>query len=145
MPKRTPGSILSPAARAFLERPRFLSIATLDEDASPRQSVVWYLIEGDELVINSRVGRRWPTNLVREPRIAGSIIDVSDGYRWLGLKGRAEAVEDQPRAQADIAAMAHRYHDAARAQRLIERTFVPQRRISFRITIDEIHDDLEDD
>lgn len=139
---------LSPRVRAFLEAPRFASIATLDPDGMPRQSVVWYLLEGDSLVINSKVGRRWPANLVRDPRIAASVIDPDDGYSWIGLTGAVvEVVDDPAQALADISAMARRYypHDPAHAEDLIARTFRPQRRISFRIAIDGVHDHLEDD
>jgi PPOX class probable F420-dependent enzyme len=145
IPSTAPTTTLSAHVRAFLDAPRFASIATVDEDGGPRQGVVWYLLEGDTLVINSRVGRRWPSNLVRDQRIAVSVIDTADGYRWLGLTGRVEVVDDPEQAQADIAAMARRYHhaDPARAERMIERTFRPQRRISFRIHLEEIHDHLD--
>lgn len=133
--------------RRFLEPPRFASIATLDPDGTPRPSVVWYLLEGDTIVINSRVGRRWPTNLVRDPRLGLSVIDVEDGYRWVGIVGRVEVVDDPDQALADISAMARRYHadDPARADRMIERTFRPQRRISFRLRLEAVHDHLEDE
>jgi PPOX class probable F420-dependent enzyme len=141
----TETAALAPHVRAFLEPPRFASIATLDEDGTPRQAVVWYLLEGDTLVINSKVGRRWPANLVRDQRIALSVIDTEDGYRWIGATGTVEVVDDPEQAQADIAAMARRYHhtEPERAERMIERTFRPQRRVSFRIHLDEVHDHLD--
>ena len=138
-------STLSARVRAFLDAPRFASIATIDRDGTPHQSVVWYLLEGDTLVINSKVGRRWPTNLLRDPRLALSIVDVEDGYRWLGLNGTVEVVDDPEQAQDDIAAMARQYHadDPQHAEDLIARTFRPARRISFRITPREVHDHLD--
>ncbi len=137
---------LADRVRAFLEPPRFASLATIDPDGAPRQSVVWYLLEGDTLVVNSKVGRRWPANLVRDRRAAVSVIDVEDGYRWLGLTCRAEVVDDPDQALADISAMARRYHadEPERAERLIERTFRPQRRISFRLHVEDLHDHLDD-
>ena len=66
--------------------------------------------------MNSAVGRRWPANLVRDPRVAFSVVDNADGYRWVALTGRVTVVEDQATAQADIAAMCRRYH-ADRARR----------------------------
>ncbi len=139
---------LSAQVRSFLEPARFASIATLDADGTPRQSVIWYLLEGDTLVVNSKVGRRWPANLRRDPRLAMSVVDSTDGYRWIGLVGVVEAVIDgREAALADIAAMARRYYplDPAHAEEMIERTFRPQHRISFRIRILDVHDHLEDD
>jgi PPOX class probable F420-dependent enzyme len=121
--------------RSFLDAPRFATIATTDPDGAPRQAVIWYTLEGDEIVLNSAVGRRWPTNLLRDPRVAFSVVDETDGYHWIGITGLVTVVEDQPTAQADIARMARRYHadDPAKADRLIHRQFERQARISFRL------------
>jgi PPOX class probable F420-dependent enzyme len=137
---------LTPRIRAFLGATRFVSIATTDPDGAPRQAVVWYRLDGDEIVLNSAVGRRWPANLMRDPRISLAITDAADGYRWIGLTGVATPVTDQPTAQADIAEMARRYHadDPAKAERLIAVRFERQERISFRIRIDAVHDHLDD-
>jgi hypothetical protein len=99
--------------------------------------VIWYTVAGDEIVINSAVGRRWPSNLVRDPRIAFSVVDDGDGYRWVGLTGHVTVVDDQAAAQADIAGMARRYHadDPVKAERLIHRQFEQQARISFRMRV----------
>jgi len=123
--------------RSFLDATRFATIATTDPDGGPRQAVIWYAVAGDEIVLNSAVGRRWPSNVVRDPRVALSVVDEADGYRWVGLTGRVRAVEDQATAQADIAGMARRYHanDPAKAERLIHRQFEQQARISFRMRV----------
>lgn len=146
MTESTTTSILAPSIRGFLAATRFVSIATLDPDGGPRQAVVWYRLDGDDIVINSAVGRRWPANLVRDPRISLTVLDARDGYRWVGLTGSATAITDQPTAQADIAEMARRYHadDPAKAERLIADRFERQQRISFRVRIDAIHDHLDD-
>ena len=135
----SPPSIELPAAiRSFLDAPRFATIGTIDPDGGPRQAVVWYLLAGNELVINSRVGRRWPTNLLRDGRLSVAVMG-DDGLNWVGLNGAAEPVSDQAQAQADIAAMARRYEDPAAAERSI-RAFEQQERISFRVRIASIHD-----
>jgi PPOX class probable F420-dependent enzyme len=133
--------------RAFLvEKPHFASIATIDPDGAPRAAVVWYTLDGDALIINSREGRRWPTNLRRDPRIGLSVTDAADGYRWIGLTGWVEVMDDRARALADISAMARRYHagDPAKAERVIA-TFAKQDRVSFRIHVVAVHDHLSDD
>ena len=73
------------------------------------------------------MGRRWPTNLLRDPRISIAVIDSDDGDRWVGIIGMAEAVTDQPTAQADIAAMARHYDadEPGTADRLIAERFDP--------------------
>jgi PPOX class probable F420-dependent enzyme len=136
---------LTDRVRGFLAATRFATIATLDPDGSPRQAVIWYRLDGDELVINSAMGRRWPANLIRDGRISVSVTDERDGYRWVGLSGTADPVEDQPTAQADIAEMARRYHadDPEEAEALIRDRFQRQTRISFRVRVTDVHDHLD--
>ena len=62
--------------RDFLADPRYATISTVDPDGSPRPAVVWYAVDGDEIVINSALGRRWPTNLIRDPRLSHAVIDT---------------------------------------------------------------------
>ncbi len=122
--------------RHFLADRRYAIIATIDPDGSPHQAVAWYLLEGDALVVNSAEGRRWPANLRRDGRIS---VVVEDGLRWVGLVGHVEVVDDQERAQADIAAMARRNEEPAEAEALIRDRFERQRRVSFRLHPSSIH------
>ena len=137
---------LTERVRAFIGATRFVTIATIDPDGSPRQALIWYRLDGDEIVLNSRVGRRWPSNLVRDERISLAVHDQADGYRWVGLTGRVTVVRDQATAQADIAEMARRYHadEPEEAEELILNRFQTQERISFRVRIETVHDHLDD-
>ena len=145
MPTPTTSRILSERARAFLAADRFATVATVDPDGGPRQAVIWYRFDGDSIVINSLEGRRWPSNLQRDERISVAVNDGTDGYRWVGLTGTVTVIDDQPTAQADIAEMARRYHadEPAEAERLIRDRFQIQRRVSFRISIDAVHEHLD--
>jgi len=141
-------SALPEHIRTFLATPRrFLTLATLDPDGSPRQAVIWYRLEPDgRITINSADGRRWPANLRRDPRCALTIQDPADGYSFVALVGRVVEVDDeQAIAQADIADLAHRYHadDPATADSVIAR-FRTQHRVTFRVEILAVHDHLED-
>jgi PPOX class probable F420-dependent enzyme len=136
---------LSDRIRRFLDTTNFATIATIDSDGTPRQAVIWYTLDGDDVIINSLVGRRWPTNLLRDPRISVAITDQHDGYRWVGFTGIAVPITDQATAQADIAGMARRYHadEPEEAERLVRDRFSPQQRISFRIHPTRIHEHLD--
>jgi PPOX class probable F420-dependent enzyme len=135
---------LTDQIRAFLDRPLFLALATVDPDGSPRQAVIWYRLETDgRILVNSRVGRRWPTNLLRDARASLAVTDPADGYAWVGLTGRVvDVVQDHDAALADILALADRYHpEGADPDDLASYRAYP--RITFRIAIDGIHDHLE--
>jgi len=143
-PTRT-ATPLPDRVRTFFDSERFATISTIDPDGAPRQAVVWYALEGDEFVINSRVGRRWPSNLLRDPRIAFSVVDAADGARWAGLTATARAITDRAATQGDIAGMARRYeaHDPDEITQSIA-TFETQDRISFRFRAESVHDHLEE-
>jgi PPOX class probable F420-dependent enzyme len=141
----TSSTSLSDAARDFLGGLHVATIATIDEDGAPRQAVAWYRLEPDgRILLNSRTPRRWCLNLLRDPRVALSVIDGTDGYRWLGLTGRVdEVVQDVDRARDDIVALAHRYHPEGPSAESIA-TFRHQPRVSFLVRIMGVHDHLED-
>ena len=44
---------LTPEQRAFLEENRFAVVGTVNPDGSPHLAVMWYLLDGDEVVVNS--------------------------------------------------------------------------------------------
>jgi PPOX class probable F420-dependent enzyme len=138
-----PESVISPPATAlpadvldFLRTPgRYAVVATLDPDGEAHQALVWYRLVGTTVVLNSRVGRRWPSNLARDPRIS---LVVSDGHDWVSVAGTVEIVDDQAVAQEDIAAMARAYETPAEAAASIA-GFREQRRVSFRIVPQHSH------
>ena len=122
------GAPLTDRLRAFLEGPRFATISTLDPDGAPHQAVIWYALDGDGLLINSRIGRHWPRNLDHDPRIAVAVYETERPYHWVGLKGRGVPFRDGDAAGADIQDLARRYgRDPLK--------YAGQARISFRVTI----------
>jgi PPOX class probable F420-dependent enzyme len=127
--------------RTFLEPAHFVTLATTNADGSAHQAVIWYRLDPDDrILVNSRVGRRWPTNLLRDPRCSIAVMDEVDGNNWVGLTGVVETViDDVEQARDDIVALAVRYDDAGDDQ---VATFRSQARISFRIRVVRIHDHL---
>jgi len=136
---------LSDAARSFLSGPRFASVATVDADGQPRQTVVWFrLLPDDRILLNGRSPRRWCANLDRTRKVAISVIDEEDGYRWVGLTGVVDSIsEDVEVARQDIVDLAHRYHDDNPDPALVA-AFRTQPRITYILRITGIHDHLED-
>ena len=123
-----PSALLTPAVRRFLEEAvRFATIATLGPDGRPHQAVIWYALVPDAILINSRVGRRWPTELMRDPRIALTVTDPAiPPERTVTILGEAVVAATGGAAQADILALAKRYGSGAR-------DFETHERITFRI------------
>jgi PPOX class probable F420-dependent enzyme len=126
--------MLSPVVRAFLAEPRFAVLATINGDGSPQQTVMWYDLEGDAILMNTAEGRIKAGNLRRDARVS---ICVEDGYRYVTITGRACLIEDQERAQADIVRLAMRYHGEERARSIAEQ-FRGQRRITILVPIERV-------
>jgi PPOX class probable F420-dependent enzyme len=125
--------------RSFLEAPRYAVLATINPDGSPHTAVVWYLIDDDGIVVNSAEGRRWPSNLRRDPRVSFA---VEDGLDWVSLRGEVEVVDNQAQAQADIAAMAYKYDSREDAERSITNQFTREQRVSFRLRSAAVHEEF---
>lgn len=121
--------------RAFLEEPRFGALATIDPDGAPHLTVMWYLLDGDEIMFNTARERRKPVNLVRDPRVS---LLVFDAYRFIRVTGRVREAATGVDALADIHRLAVRYDGEASAARAMER-FRTQERVSYRFTIRRVY------
>src|SRR5713101_7669985 len=77
-----------PASHAdLLKKPAFANLATLNADGSPQVTPVWVDFDGTNVIVNTARGRVKAKNLAREPRVALSIADPQNPYRYLGVQG----------------------------------------------------------
>jgi PPOX class probable F420-dependent enzyme len=74
--------------KAMLDGPNFAHVATINEDGSPHNSMVWIAREGDLIVFNTAEGRLKTRNLRRDPRVAISIYAEDEPYRNAAIRGR---------------------------------------------------------
>ena len=122
---------LTQAERDFLYEARYAVLGTTNENGSAHLTVMWYVLEGDEIMFNTAAGRKKPENLARDPR--ASLI-VPDGYRFVRIDGTVRASDDQMVAQADIRKLAFRYYQSEeRVQRSVAATWAKQHRITYRM------------
>jgi PPOX class probable F420-dependent enzyme len=85
----------------FLEQPFVGVVTTLREDGSPHNTVVWLEPRGGALEFNTAYGRAKPRHLERDARVALTVVDPRDSYRWLSVTGRAELVDEGADEQID--------------------------------------------
>jgi PPOX class probable F420-dependent enzyme len=99
-----------PATHADLlrEKPAFAQLATLNADGSPQVTPVWVDFDGTHILVNTAKGRVKTGNLAREPRVALSISDPENPYRYLGVQGRVTEMTETG-ADAHIDRMAKKY------------------------------------
>jgi PPOX class probable F420-dependent enzyme len=98
-----------PASHAdLLTKPAFANLATLNPDGSPQVTPVWVDFDGSHVIVNTARGRVKAKNLAREPRVALSIADPANPYRYLGIQGRVVEMTENG-GDAHIDKMAKKY------------------------------------
>ncbi len=92
----------------LLDKPGFVHVATLGPRGEPQSTPVWYDTDGEFIKISQTAGRQKYRNLQRDPRVALSIIDPDNPYRYLEIRGRVERFEDDA-DNAFINSLAQKY------------------------------------
>jgi PPOX class probable F420-dependent enzyme len=94
-------------ARKLFEKPNHVVISTLRKDGSVHSTVVWADLEDGRVALNSAVGRAWPTNLERDPRITVTVYDAENPYQYVEVRGTTTSTLDG--ADAHIDRLAKKY------------------------------------
>ena len=101
-------NIIPASYRDLLEKKAFANLATTMPDGSPQVTPVWIEAVGDYLFINSAKGRLKDKNMRSRPRVALSMQDPANPYRYLEVRGSVvEATEKG--ADAHIDKLAKKY------------------------------------
>ena len=131
---------LTASQRAFLEQKHFAVLGTTNASGSPHLTVMWYLLDGDEIVFNTKAGRTKEDNLARDPRVS-LLVYAEDSYSYIRVDGKVRTITDQKTAQADIRRLASRYYqDEARVEKAVRESFGTQTRISYRLPTTRVYD-----
>ncbi len=96
--------------RDVLDKKGFAHVATIGPSGEPHSSPVWYDWDGEHFVFSQTKTRQKYRNLQRDPRVAISIIDPDNPYRYLEIRGTLDGVEEDE-GNAFINAMAKKYLD----------------------------------
>ena len=124
---------LTPRAREYLAEKRFAVLATINASGVPQQTVMWYELRGDMIVMNTTTTRVKGRNLARDNRIS---ICVPDGYRFVTVTGEARLDADHATSQEDIHRLAIRYNGEEKAARQMVEQFSAQERVSIYLPVE---------
>lgn len=86
----------------------FANLTTLMADGSPQVTPVWVDYDGAYVRVNSAKGRVKDRNMRRDKRVALSIQDPDNPYRYLAVRGEVTEVTEDG-ADAHIDALAKKY------------------------------------
>lgn len=86
----------------------FAHMATVGPSGEPQSSPVWFEWDGAHIKFSLTKGRQKYRNLQRDKRVAMSIMDPNDPYRYLEIRGELDEVEEDPNIDF-ISRMAQKY------------------------------------
>jgi len=117
--------------RAFLAHPQPAVIASVRPDGQPVSVATWYLLDGDEVLVNMDAGRRRLDYLRADPRVSLTVLDGADWYSHVSLQGRIVRWRDDE-GLVDIDRLSSQYRGAAYTTR-------DRPRVSAWITVERWH------
>ncbi len=94
--------------RDLFTKKAFAHLATIGPDGVPQSTPVWVDYDGAHVRFNTARGRVKDKNLQRNPKVAFSILDPENPYRYLQVRGRVVEMTEQG-AEAHIDALAKKY------------------------------------
>ena len=92
----------------LLGKKSFAHLATLMPDGAPQSTPVWCDYDGTHVLINSARGRQKDKNMTRNSKVALSLLDPENPYRYLEIRGEIVEITEEG-AEEHIDRMAKKY------------------------------------
>ncbi len=100
---------LSQAERDLLDKVAFATLATLMADGSPQATAIWYRRDGETLRMACEGSSVKARNILRDPRVAVTVIDPDNPYSFIQVRGSASVIPDADLARDEFRILAQRY------------------------------------
>ena len=107
--------------RAFLtEGTRNAVVATIRAEGRPHAVPVWYVMDGDDVLIGTNEGTVKGQNLSRDPRVTVVVEDPAPPYSFVTIDGVAELVRDPEQIRRGATEIGTRYLGPEQAAGFVE-------------------------
>ena len=100
-------TLKDPEVQKLLSEPNHAVVSTMNKDGSVHNTVAWINIDDGAAAVNSALGRKWPANLERDPRITVLVYDQGNPQNYVEIRGAATATRDG--ADEHIDALSKKY------------------------------------
>jgi PPOX class probable F420-dependent enzyme len=111
--------------RAFLlEGTRTGKLATIRRDGRPHVVPIWFLLDGDEVLLTTGADTVKGRNILRDPRVCLCVDDEDSPFAYVMVEGEAEVTEDPDELLRWATRLGGRYMGADRAEEFGRRNAV---------------------
>jgi PPOX class probable F420-dependent enzyme len=83
-----------PSSHHDLLESQVATLATIGPDGGPQQTEIWFINDGDSIVLSLNETRQKVKNLVARPQFSFLIVDPASSQRYLELRGDAHITPD---------------------------------------------------
>jgi len=129
------GMALDPTVKRFATDGRnFAALTTMRKDGRPSTHVMWVDADDEHLLVNTEVHRAKYHRVQRDPRVAVTIWDEANPYRYVEAIGTVVGEVRGPDARAHIDHLARKYQGVDEYQNPIQ-----SERVILRIAVDQVH------
>jgi PPOX class probable F420-dependent enzyme len=80
----------------LMESTALVHVATVGPKGEPQNNPVWFGWDGDYIKSSQTKARQKYRNVHREPRLALSLVDPANPYRYLEIRGEVVHIEEDP-------------------------------------------------
>jgi len=94
----------------LLETRALAHVATLGPKGEPQNTPVWFWWDENHILLTLTKTAQKYMNLQRDPRVALSIVDPQNAYRYLEIRGRVVSIEEDS-SRHFVNLMAKKYLD----------------------------------
>ncbi len=92
---------ISEAALDLLNAPNVGVLTTLGPRGEPQTTALWYLFDGDQICLSLNTARQKTRNIQRDPRVSFFLLDPTNPYRTIEVRGTATVEPDNEYAFAN--------------------------------------------
>ena len=112
-PAVSDNTVIPESHKDLLESNALADVATIGPDGAPQVNPVWFGWDGTRLSFSQTKARQKYRNLNKDNRVALSIVDPVNPYRYIEIRGKVvEFIEDPDKAFIDSMAKKYLGQDA---------------------------------
>jgi PPOX class probable F420-dependent enzyme len=126
--------VLEEGVRQLAKGKNFAAFTTLLPAGQPMTHVMWVDCDDEHVLINTEVHRQKARNLRRDPRVAVTIWDADDPYRYAEVRGEVVEMVTGPQARRHIDELSMKYYGHEYRARIVsERVILRIRPVRQRV------------